>query len=88
MEMNKNGLKLMEMAKIFKLAKIVKMVKIANYVQTEDGTYPRFDVQLRYTPFLLSLMVLFGYTKSSCWILFANLLRNMMSQSLRIPFKS
>ena len=45
MEMNKNGLKLMEMAKIFKLAKIVKMVKIANYVQTGDGTYPRFDVQ-------------------------------------------
>ena len=45
MDMNKNGLKLIEMAKIFKLAKIVKMVKIANYVQTEDGTYPRFDVQ-------------------------------------------
>ena len=45
MEMNKNGLKLMEIAKIFKLAKIVKMVKIANYVQIENGTYPRFDVQ-------------------------------------------
>ena len=41
MEMNKNGLKLMEMAEIFKLAKIVK---IANYGQTEDGTYPRFEV--------------------------------------------
>ena len=45
MKLDKNGLQLIEMAKMVKLAKIVKMVKIANYVQTEDGTYPRFDVQ-------------------------------------------
>ena len=45
MKMDKNGLELMEITKMVKLAKIVKMVKIANYLQTEDGTYPRFDVQ-------------------------------------------
>ena len=45
MKMHKNGLELMEMAKMVKLAKIVKMVKIAKSVQTDDGTHPRFDVQ-------------------------------------------
>ena len=86
--MDKKGLELMEMAKMVKLAKIVQMVKIAKSVQTDDGTNPRFDIQLKYMPFLLSLMVLSGYAKRSGWILFANILRNMMSQSLRIPFKS
>ena len=86
--MDKNKLKLMEMTKMVKLAKIIKMVKIAKSVQTDDGTHSRFDIQLRYTPFLPSLMVYSGYAKGSGWILFANILRNMMSQSLRIPCKS
>ena len=43
--------------------------------------------QFRDTPFLLSVMVFSKCTKRNGWILFANILNNLMSQSLRILCK-